>query len=155
MGIRFLVLFLVPLALQGSTLNMHPQNLGTACVVSWSMTISTFLAEGFCANVHWANMNHTFLNHQNCWTDTFLRDISPAELRSTALVWIPQGISNSWIKVDCYVPCASHKAIAGIPCYKNLCSGILNVPLPYGKCCKVSPEGRHIFEWAIIRALSA
>jgi hypothetical protein len=35
---------------------------------------------------------------------------------------------------------------AGFPCYKILCSGTLNVPLPYGMHLKVSPEGRHIFE---------
>jgi hypothetical protein len=35
---------------------------------------------------------------------------------------------------------------AGIPCYKILRSGILNVPLPYGMLLKVSPKGRHIFE---------
>jgi hypothetical protein len=36
--------------------------------------------------------------------------------------------------------------IAGLPCYKILCSGILNVPLPYGMHLKVSPKGPHIFE---------
>jgi hypothetical protein len=35
---------------------------------------------------------------------------------------------------------------AGVPCYKILCSGILNVPLPYGMHLKVSPKGRYIFE---------
>ncbi len=35
---------------------------------------------------------------------------------------------------------------AGLPCYEILCSGILNVPLPYGMHLKVSPEGHHIFE---------
>jgi hypothetical protein len=35
---------------------------------------------------------------------------------------------------------------AGLPCYKILRSGILNVPLPYGMHLKVSPEGYHIFE---------
>jgi hypothetical protein len=35
---------------------------------------------------------------------------------------------------------------AGFPSYKILCSGILNVPLPYGMRLKVSPKGRHIFE---------
>ncbi len=33
-----------------------------------------------------------------------------------------------------------------LPCYKILCSGILNVPLPYGMCLKESHEGCHIFE---------
>jgi hypothetical protein len=35
---------------------------------------------------------------------------------------------------------------ADLPCYEILCSGILNVPLPYGMHLKVNPEGRHIFE---------
>jgi hypothetical protein len=35
---------------------------------------------------------------------------------------------------------------AGLPCYKILCSRILNVPLPYGMHLKVSPEGCRIFE---------
>jgi hypothetical protein len=46
------------------------------------------------ANVHWANVNHTFLTHKNPQTDTSSRDISPAKLRSTARVWNPQGIST-------------------------------------------------------------
>jgi hypothetical protein len=46
------------------------------------------------ANVRWANANNTYLTHKDPRTDTFLRDISPAKLRSTARVWNPQGISN-------------------------------------------------------------
>jgi hypothetical protein len=34
----------------------------------------------------------------------------------------------------------------GLPHYKNLRSGILNVTLPYGMRLKVSPEGHHIFK---------
>ena len=53
-------------------------------------------------NVHWANANHTFLTHNNPWTDTILRDmISPAKLRSTAPIWNPQGSSKLVNKVDC------------------------------------------------------
>jgi hypothetical protein len=63
------------------------------------------------ANVHWANSNHTFLTHKNPRTDTFLRDISPATLRSTAQVRNPQGIFKLVNKVDCRVPCALLKAI--------------------------------------------
>jgi hypothetical protein len=63
------------------------------------------------ANVHWANANYTFLTHKNPQSDTFLRDISPAKLRSTARVWNPQGISKIVNKVDCLVPRASLKAI--------------------------------------------
>ena len=50
------------------------------------------------ANVHWANANYTFLTHKNPQTDTFLREISPAKLRSTTWVWnpgIPKGFPNS------------------------------------------------------------
>jgi hypothetical protein len=53
------------------------------------------------ANLHWANANHTFLAHKNPPTDTFLHDISPAKLRSTARVRNPQGISKLVNKVDC------------------------------------------------------
>jgi hypothetical protein len=63
------------------------------------------------ANVHWTNANHTFLTYKNPQTDTFLRDISPAKLCSTARVWKSQGISKLMNKVDCRVPRASLKAI--------------------------------------------
>jgi hypothetical protein len=63
------------------------------------------------ANVCWANANHTFLTHKNPQTDTFLCDISPAKLRSTAWVWNPQGISKLVNKADCWVPCDLLKAI--------------------------------------------
>ncbi len=103
------------------------------------------------AKVHWANANHTFLAHKNPQADTFLRDISPAKLRSTAWVRIPEGISKLVNKVDCCLSYDSFPALClrhnvGLPCYKILPSGILNVPLPYGMHLKVSPKGRHIFE---------
>jgi hypothetical protein len=63
------------------------------------------------ANVHWANANHTVLTHKNPQTDTFLRDISPAKLCSTAWVRNPQGTSKLMNKVDCQVPCTLLKAI--------------------------------------------
>ncbi len=63
------------------------------------------------ANVHWANANHTFLTHTNPQTDTFLHDISPTKLHSTAWVRNPQGISKLVNKVDCWVPCTLLKAI--------------------------------------------
>jgi hypothetical protein len=47
------------------------------------------------------NTNHTFLSLKNSQTDTFLRDLGLAKLRSTAWVWNPQGISKLVIKVDC------------------------------------------------------
>ncbi len=42
--------------------------------------------------------------------------------------------------------CFAQSNSMGIPCYKILCSGVLNVPLPYGMRLKVSPKGRLIFE---------
>jgi hypothetical protein len=42
--------------------------------------------------------------------------------------------------------CFAQGNSTGLPCYKILCSGILNVPLPYGMRLKVSPKGHHIFE---------
>ncbi len=63
------------------------------------------------ANVCWVNVNHTFLTHKNPWTDTFLCDISPTKLCSTAWVWNPQGISKLVNKLDCWVTCALLKAI--------------------------------------------
>jgi hypothetical protein len=62
-------------------------------------------------NVHWANVNHTFLTHKNPQTDTFLCDISPAKLYSTAWVKNPQGISKLVNMVYCQVPCPLLKAI--------------------------------------------
>ncbi len=97
-------------------------------------------------NIHWAITNHTFLTHKNPQADTFLHDISPAKLRSTARVRHPKEISKLMNKVDCWVPCVfSQSDSAGLPHYKILRSGILSVPLPYGMHLKVSPKGHHIF----------
>ncbi len=87
--------------------------------------------------------------------------------RSTAQARNPQGISKSWIKVDCClsddsfwmpsqalfpldcVPVGSLHFVqyvsADLPCYEILRSGFLNRPLPFGMRIKVSPEGRHTF----------
>ncbi len=111
MGIQFLVPFLVPLALQGSTLYMCPHISGTEHIGFSKQDAFYLLLKVSEANLRWANANHTFFTHKNPQTDTFLRDISPAKLHSTAWERNPQGISNLWIKVDCRVPCASHKAI--------------------------------------------
>jgi hypothetical protein len=86
MGIRFLVPFLVPLALQGSTLYMRPHISGTECVGFSKQDAFRLLPKVCGANLHWANVNDTFLTLKNPQTDTFLRDISPAKLRSTARV---------------------------------------------------------------------
>jgi hypothetical protein len=146
MGIRFFVPFLIPLALQGSMSYMHPHILGTECVGFLKQDAFRLSPKVSGANVCWGNANVTFLTHKNSQTDTFLHDISPAKLRSTARVWNPQGISKLLNKVDCRVPCFAQNNSAGLPCYVILRSGILNVPLPYGMCLKVSPKGRHIFE---------
>ncbi len=98
------------------------------------------------ANVRWANANHTFLTHKNPRTDTSSRDISPAKLHSTARDRIPKGFPTcelGWLSCSL---CFAWSNTAGLPCYENLCSGILNAPLLYGMCLKVSPEGHHIFE---------
>ncbi len=80
-----------------------------------------------------------------------MRDLVLAKLCSTARVWNPQGISKLVNKVDCCLSydsflCFAKGDNAGLPCYKILRSGVLNVPLPYGMRLKVSPERRHIFE---------
>ncbi len=110
-GIQFLIPFLVPLALRGSTLYMRPHISGTESVNFSKQDAFHLLPKVSEANVCWANVNHTFLTHKNPQTDTFLRDISPAKLRSTAWVWNPQGISKLVNKVDCWVPCTLLKAI--------------------------------------------
>ncbi len=110
-GIRFLVSFLVPLALRGSTSYLHPHISGTECVGFSKQDAFHLLPKVSGANVHRAIMNHTFLTHKNPRTDTFLHDISLAKLHSTARVWNPQGISKLVNKVDCQVPYALLKAI--------------------------------------------
>ncbi len=98
-------------ALQGSTLYMRPHISGTERVGFSKQDAFSLLPKAPGANVRWANANHTFLTHKNPWTDTFLRDISPTKLHSTAWLWNPQGISKLVNKVDCRVPCVSLKAI--------------------------------------------
>ena len=111
MGIRFLVLFLVPLALRGSMLYKRPHISGTERIGFLKQDAFRLSPKVSGANVCWANANHTFLTHKNSRTDTFWRDISPAKLHSTAWVWNPQGISKLVNKVDCHVPRALLKAI--------------------------------------------
>ncbi len=111
MGIQFLVPFLVPLALRGSTLYMRPHISGTECIGFLKQDAFHLLPKVSGANVHWANANHTFLTHKNPQTDTFSRNINLAKLSSTARVWNPQGISKLVKKVDFWVPCTLHKAI--------------------------------------------
>ncbi len=91
MGIRILVLFLVPLALQGSTPYVRPQISGTECIGFLKQDAFRLSLKVSGVNVCWANANYTFLTHKNPWTDTSLFDISPAKLRSTARDGIPKG----------------------------------------------------------------
>jgi hypothetical protein len=91
MGTGFLVPFLVPLALRGSTSYMRPYISGTVHIGFSKKDAFCLLPKVSGANVRWANANHTFLTHKNPRIDTSLRDISPAKLRSTALDGIPKG----------------------------------------------------------------
>jgi hypothetical protein len=111
MGIRFLIPFLVPLALQDSTSYMRPHISGTERIGFSKQDAFHLLPKVSESSVCWANANHTFLTHKNPRTETFLRDISPAKLRSKAPVWNPHGISKLVNMVDCWVPCALLKAI--------------------------------------------
>jgi hypothetical protein len=82
------------------------------------------------------NRIHTFLSHKNPQTDTFLRELGFAKLRSTARVWNHQGIFKlvNRLIVACLMTassCFTQSDNAGLPCYKILRSGIFNVPLPY------------------------
>jgi hypothetical protein len=90
---------------------MRPHISGTECIGFSKQGAFCLLPKVSEANVRWANVNHTFLTHNNPRTETFSRDISPAKLRSTARVWNPQGISKLVNKVDCRVPQALLKAI--------------------------------------------
>ncbi len=110
MGIRFLVPFLVPLALRGSTSYMCPHISGTERVGFAKQDAFHLLPKVSGANVRWAYA-HSFLTHKNPQIDTFSCDMSPAKFHSTAWVCNPQGISKLVNKVDCWVPCASLKAI--------------------------------------------
>jgi hypothetical protein len=97
------------------------------------------------------NTNHIFLPHKNPQTDTFLHDLGLAQLRSTARVWNPQGTSKlvNRLIVACLMTASlrfTQGNSAGLPRYEILCSGILNVPMPYDMHLKLSHEGCHIFE---------
>jgi hypothetical protein len=116
MGIRFLVPFLIPLALRASTLYMHPHVSGTECVgfskqdprgnlvvasLPVNFPFSAFFQKFLVQTSVGLNMNHTFLSLKNPQTDTFSHDLGLAKLRSTAWVWNPQGFSKLVNKVDC------------------------------------------------------
>jgi hypothetical protein len=69
---------------------MRPHISGTECIGFSKQDAFHLLPKVSGANVHWANVNHTFLTHKNPQTDTSLRDISPAKLRGTAREGIPK-----------------------------------------------------------------
>jgi hypothetical protein len=125
-GIQFLVLFLVPLAHRAGTLYMHPHvshtegvrflkqdacgNLVVASLLvnfPFSAFCRRFLVQTFVG----LNMIHTFLSHKNPQTNTFLRDLGLAKLRSTARIWNSQGNSKLVNKVDC---CLSYDSILAL-----------------------------------------
>jgi hypothetical protein len=156
--------FLVPLALQASTLYMCPHVSGTeqvgfskedACgnLVVASLPVnfpfSTFCRRFLLRTSIGLNTVHTFLSHKIL--ELILRDLGLAKLRSTAWAWNNQGISKlvNRLIVACQMTASSCFAqinSAGLPCYEILHSGIFNVPLPCGMRLKVSHNGCHIFE---------
>ncbi len=78
------------------------------------------------ANVRWTEHVSYFFSLKNPQTDTFLRDLGLAKLRSTARVWNPQGISKLVIKVDC---CLSYDSFLAL-CSRQQCgTSLLQNPL--------------------------
>ncbi len=78
MGIQFLVPFLIPLALRASAPYIRPHVSGTermgfskqkrlwepgSRLTTGEFSPFCLLLNVSCANVHWANANHTFLTH--------------------------------------------------------------------------------------------
>ncbi len=119
-------------ALQASTLYMHPHVSGTERV--------GFSKQDACGNLVVASLLVNFPFSAFC---------------QRLLLQTPVGLNTihtflvNRLIVACFMTASSRFAqgnSAGLPCYKILHSGILNVPLPYGMHLKVSHEGRHIFE---------
>jgi hypothetical protein len=80
------------------------------------------------ANVHWTEHNSYLSYLQNPQTDTFLRDLGFAKLRSTARVWNHQGISKlvNRLIVACQMTASLRFAqcnSANLPCYKCFAAG--------------------------------
>ncbi len=140
---NFLSRFLVPLALQASTSYMCPHISGTepvgfskqdargnlvvdSLLVIFPLSPFRLLPKVSGANVRWAYVNHTLLTHKNPRSDTFLHDISPTELHSTARVKNPQGNSKLVNKVDCRLSYDSFLAL----CSRQQCRpSLLQNPL--------------------------
>jgi hypothetical protein len=132
MGIQLLVPFLIPLALQASTSYMRPHVSGKEGM--------GFLNLDACGNLVVASLLVNFPFSAFC--RKFLLQTS------VGLNMIHNFHANRMI-VACLMTassCFAQGDSAGLPCYKILRSGILNVPLPYGMRLKVSHKGRHIFE---------
>ncbi len=106
----------VPLALRASTSYMHPHVSGTERMgflkqdAHGNLVVDSLKVIFPLSAIFWRflaqtsiglNTNHTFLTHKNPRTDTFLRDLGLAKLRSTSQARNPQGISKLVNKVDC------------------------------------------------------
>ncbi len=128
----FLSCFLVSLALRASTSYMCSHVSGTERVgflkqdargnlVVASLPVN-FPFSAFCQRFLvrtsvGLNTIHTFLSHKNPWTDTFLRDLGLAKLRSTARVRNHQRDIQTCEQVDCHLSYDSFLAL----CSKQQC----------------------------------
>jgi hypothetical protein len=89
--------------------------------------------------------SYLFYSQKNPQTDTFLHDISPTKLHSTAWVRNPKGISKLMNKVDCPVPRALLRAIVwAFLATKSFAAGSSTYPchmacisksVPLSNCC--------------------
>ncbi len=154
--------FFVPLAFQASTSYMRPHISGTKCVgFSKQDTRGELVVDSLPvifplfrlspkishAHVHWTECKsyllyslkplewHFLVWHRPCQATQYSLGMeSPQDLQTCEKGWLLGSL------------CFAQSNSVGLPCYKILCSGFLNVPLPYGMRLKVSPEGPHIFE---------
>jgi hypothetical protein len=79
-------------------------------------------------NARWTEHDSYLSYSQNPRTDTFLRDLGFAKLRSTARVWNHQGISKlvNRLIVACQMTASLHfsqRNSADLPCYKYFAAG--------------------------------
>ncbi len=147
-GIQFLIPFLIPLALRASTLYMSPHVSGTermgfskedgrgnlvVASLPVNFPFSAFCRRFLLQTTIGLNTIHTFLSRKNPWTDTFLRYLGLAKLRSTARVWNPQGTSKlvNRLIVACLMTASLHFAqgnSVGLPRYKCFAAGLSTYP---------------------------
>ena len=90
------------------------------------------LAEGVC---YARPLNGTWLIPFFLTKILELTFLALAQLRGTAQVWNPLGISNSWEKVDCCLSYDSFLALRSKAIVRgflatNACSGVFNIPMP-------------------------